>query len=330
MLKPITNRNDLRKAVNDLKALVLSAPDAAQIGATNCWRLLDHDIWAAFETLYTHKRYWTEFGLISHLSKGQRTVQMNCPLEGERPDLTGLIAQENGRRWLCHWGYLNADPKITNPKFDEAFDLVEKQRETVAFSGGRSRKYYRVGCIDSANCIDDLAEYVLACGRVREYWKSASTARPLQRTNRSLFERKLPRRYSVPPRDPLEINSRHDAVVNALAEALSILGCDPSDERNMRRGPDLFFGDEKSVVALFEVKTQVEPYSIYTGIGQLFFYGSLLQSPSLSVLVIPDKRLSEVDAAVLPKLGIKVLRYADNGKEVRFVDDLNALVQRGP
>ncbi|MEO3432475.1 hypothetical protein [Inquilinus sp. CAU 1745] len=325
MLEPITNRVALAGAIRDLQEKFSGAPDAARVGRRTRWNLLDRGIWADFWINKRDQKYWTEFGVGRGGDDDDRIVQINAPLVGSNPNLTGLIAKEGGERWLCHWGFLKAKPKsITNTMFDEVFDL-DRERETVWFNGEKSRDFYRVACLDAPEFLDDLDDFVRACWRVREYWNERETGRRPRATKHSLFDRKLPRRYCVPPRDPLEVNSRHDAVVTALADQLYAMGCDPSDKRMLRRGPDLFFGSEESTVALFEIKTTVSPYSIYTAIGQLFFYSKLLNAPKMTVIVLPDYP-SDTDTQVLRTLEIKVLRYDDDGNRVEFLDDVAELL----
>lgn len=316
MLEPITGRNGLSRAAEDVVRLLKNDSLSAGRGITlHYWKAK------------SYKKHWLEFGLAAAGGRSERVVQINMPFEGIREGFTGQIAtDEAGRRWLLHLGHLMAKPRpITRPTFDQLFDLGT---ERVSLDlGGTVRDYYKVACLDSPEFLDSVEAYVKACARVRRTWEdrhgSDNGTRP---TDHGMFEGKGRRQFIVPPRDPLEVDTFHDLVVAALANRLKALGVIPSDDRRMRRGPDLFFGTPDTTAGLFEVKTSTEPYSIYTALGQLFFYRQLLgEGHRILVAVLPGAP-SRIDADVLSSLGVKVLRYSVSGDDVEFLDDLEAML----
>ncbi|HYF87403.1 hypothetical protein [Azospirillum sp.] len=324
MLKPVSAERSLIKAADDLKSLFRTAPSAFRFGRSGRFGVPDRGIWMDYWADKNGEKHWFEFGLLRGNEPTKRVVQINMPFSGTREGFTGQLVQDGAKRWLLHWGYLKAKPKaIKTDMFDRAFDLGTK-RENVQLSSKVSREYYKVACLDDENFLDDIEDYIKACARVRRYWEDIEAGAE-GKTNHSLFQAKLPKRYEIPARDPRTVDPVHDVVVNALAEELTIIGLSPSDERQMRRGPDLFYGDEGKAIGLFEVKTEVTPYSIYTAIGQLFFYKALLSSPGVLVVVLPGDP-TPLDREVLHQLGIRLLRYSIDDGTVCFVDKVAEIV----
>jgi hypothetical protein len=63
------------------------------------------------------------------------------------------------------------------------------------------------------------------------------------------------------------------------------------------------------VCMLFEVKPMLNPYSICTGVGQLFYHGVQYGNACRRVLVVPAAVTAKTKS-VLASLGLSVLRYS--------------------
>ena len=121
------------------------------------------------------------------------------------------------------------------------------------------------------------------------------------------------------PRQSVEAHCWHGLVTNELAAALRARGLQIDNDRNR----DLVaVTNDNSVSALFEVKSDCDLYSVYTGIGQLMYHGKARRESHVLVFVSPEPR--DIVKTALKKLGINVLHYeiADEKPAFKRLDKL--------
>lgn len=75
---------------------------------------------------------------------------------------------------------------------------------------------------------------------------------------------------------------------------------------------DLFLGPSGAPTHLFEVKTDVTPYSIYTGVGQLMLNGATKSAAPARILVVPGDPVGALNTA-LGQLKVRIVTYSWNG-----------------
>jgi len=112
------------------------------------------------------------------------------------------------------------------------------------------------------------------------------------------------------------VRRRHNAVVAALARLL--LGGGKENPLRYDRERDLFVAGKGGVAKmLFEVKTDCDRQTLYTGLGQLMLHGAAAGRQPVRVLVIPDE-LDDDTKGRLERLGVRVLRYSMTNKRPCF------------
>jgi hypothetical protein len=101
---------------------------------------------------------------------------------------------------------------------------------------------------------------------------------PARKAIEDKFSPEFPgKRKSFVVEGAVEAIATHGLVVGALAEQLNALSLVPHNDRHR----DLFLGSSGAPTHLFEIKTDVTPYSVYTGVGQLMLHGAAkAQAPS--------------------------------------------------
>jgi len=102
----------------------------------------------------------------------------------------------------------------------------------------------------------------------------------------------------------------HEAVVNTLGSRLQRDGL--KELRHDRERDLLLVTKGGRPTMLFEVKTDWQTTSLYTGTGQLMLHGAGNSPPPTRVLVLPQ-RLDRDTSARLRRLGVRVLVYNWNG-----------------
>jgi hypothetical protein len=110
----------------------------------------------------------------------------------------------------------------------------------------------------------------------------------------------------------VEVTWEHGKVIDALAQLLMGRGFRPGKSRTV----DLCLSDsENQVTTIFEAKTDADPYSIYTAIGQLEYH-SIPYPGARRVVVLPG--LTPAQRSGLSQLGIEVVTYARMGDQFTF------------
>lgn len=121
----------------------------------------------------------------------------------------------------------------------------------------------------------------------------------------------------MPKRGPITATWNHGKVVRALRQALAGRGsCHKSGliDLALKSSGEIF---------VFEIKTSAGTTSVYTGIGQLYLHGLVVQRcfPKLKVhryLVTPTNDLSERHRTLCGELGIRLASYEESGEGFKF------------
>ena len=82
---------------------------------------------------------------------------------------------------------------------------------------------------------------------------------------------------------------------------------------------DLGMTEDNKVIAIFEVKTDPNTQSIYTGVGQLLFH-AVSDNLIMKTLVLPrNETIDRRWVSVLKKLGIALLEYEVDANQIQFI-----------
>jgi len=112
----------------------------------------------------------------------------------------------------------------------------------------------------------------------------------------------------------IQPESNHGGVVIALCEKLKQLGYVVTSDQQRDA---CIVGDNGEVAVLFEAKTDLVPYSVYTAVGQLMFHGAIQNPPPKRVFVSPEEP-EQGTRMILERLGISVITYEIQDDEVQF------------
>jgi hypothetical protein len=112
----------------------------------------------------------------------------------------------------------------------------------------------------------------------------------------------------------VQSESTHGAVVNALFEELDQLGHVVVNDQQR----DAFIvGKNGEVTVLFEAKTDLSPYSVYTAVGQLILH-SVAQNPLPKRVLVAPGQPKPSTRDLLARLEIEVLEYIVEDDRIRF------------
>lgn len=184
---------------------------------------------------------------------------------------------------------------------------------------GTEKPYFILGLIDSPHLLRFLHHFVSETEHIRELARKDSVSDVLQAVRGSTIHLEFRGTATYDRDGKVDASFLHGVVFDALASELERLGIDRSNERLGRIAPDLYTLDPgRKMDILFEIKTDCDPHSVYTGIGQLMVYGAGHEPLPRRVLVLPGKPISPNFLKALQSLGICVLAYSTDGEEVRF------------
>lgn len=271
------------------------------------------------------KSSWNCFGTASPKETKKNldiVCEINVPHEGFTRSIAGLFARDtSGRIHVLHSGRLGGNKGPAARKL-----LLEHYRQTtrwVTVQGpdGKTSEWIRVATLDSPSLLRDVHDFVARIAT----WKA--DINPSEESNDELDIRAAPdafkpefagARASYTPRT-VEARSLHAPLVQALHDALRAslppsgytLGNDQARDLVLARTRG------KRILAVFEVKSDTEPYSIYTAIGQLSYHTAGHDPPPARILVTPDG-LPRESTRRLAELGIEHLSCRWRGDQPSF------------
>lgn len=238
--------------------------------------------------------------LVKHTGQGIQITVRNSKLIGEGPmDLVVTFPDGHGveGHWTLEGAYARA-PMVTGP------DLVRKIRSELGTSNKRE-------CWIEFFPEDE--EMVL---HYEEIAVNAPQGKGFTPEFRGLVD--------IPATGPRVANYLHGTVVDALVAEFRNRGLSAANNRNM----DLYLLHKNEIRLVAEVKTQANPASVYSLIGQLLVYTHCLASEPLLVAVTPQGLHRHLRSA-LSDLGIGHVAYrVSKARKVKFsgLDELSALV----
>lgn len=264
-------------------------------------------------------RPWNAFGHNPLTFQQNIVVEINQPRRGIDTNLQSVFATDGGgRTWVLHQGRMTVS--LARVKEGDFVAVTRLEPATVRFSDGSSRPYHPVACMDdpAADVRSAVAEFVRNCALVRlsaglspKLAKALAAARQAEHT----LTPEIGGSYETASRGSVIAHRNHAVVWKALAAELKRRGLSHANTRVLGLGPDLFTTEDP--LALFEIKTRVDPADVFKAIGQLAVYKHILKMPFRKVLVVPAG-MGEGMASTINALGVLRVDYVRQARSVCF------------
>lgn len=257
--------------------------------------------------------YWNAFGLKKprENSSSHIVLEMNFPLEGIDRRVGGVFVKDNKAHvFVCHRGKIGGGrPGIGKTLFKNNF---HSDRWVAVRDGGKETDVALIDRVSSPRLAFQIRNFIAEIDRIKklatENTENLTPESNLDFTPEFTGEKHFELyRYVASKCD-------HGFVVNELAAFLRAQGLRVGNDKNR----DLFSADSSgNISAIYEVKTDLSLYDLYTGVGQLLLNSCDLESKPSLILVLP-KKISTFLKSKLRKIGIIVLIYRMNEMKVTF------------
>jgi len=262
-------------------------------------------LWAIFSTSSSN-RFWNAFGILDkpELPKlNSIDVEINFPFSGLARSIAGVIAKdERGGLIIAHRGKIGGGRKGVGQKL--FFDNYNGETEILQ-DGQNECKVALVGALSSSHFIGQIHNFVQEVKRIKlipTMGKSDASTNAVK----EIFSPEFCGDSTV-KRNATEITRKcdHGFLVKNLEAFIKKQGLKTAND--VKR--DLYILDKnKTIVVLFEIKSDLSLDSIYSGIGQLLLNSINLSKKPKLVLVLPNTTSSSLKIS-LKKIGINYLSY---------------------
>lgn len=261
------------------------------------------------------KYYWNCFGLEDPTERKSLriAVEINMPFSGRNFNISGLWAKDkNNEYYLLHDGGIGGGAVGVGKNLFRKMFTGEYEEANV---DGRIREYAMVLKLSEPTMASQLVWFVNKVRAIKdsvknEKVKSKNQAhkRKRHKYNPEFFGIKT---YNLP--EAITANCNHGIVVDELKKQLELMGLKCSNEDFI----DLYTINEKGVSTnMFEIKSNLSRYSVYTAIGQLMLNSRSMVNKPKYFFVCP----SEIDQTLekdLKTLDIHVIKFRwEKGKPV--------------
>lgn len=323
MLEVITDYFEVQKAQQQFKRAFDDLWDKEVNGyvsyqgerqkATLCWSS-ELGLWAMLGKVETN-RYWNAFGIKEprENSSNHIVLEINFPFESINRRIAGVFAKDNeGHIFICHRGRLGGGRHgIGKTLFKNNF---RGDRWITIKDGKKESKVALIDQLNSPHLVYQIRDFVTEVDRIKKLVTDESEdftpKNDLDFTSEFLGEKNFELYKHVVSK------CDHGFVVNELAKYLELKGLKVGNDQNR----DLFVVDSSgSISTIYEVKTDISLYDLYTGVGQLLLNSCDLMSNPKLILVLPEESPKHFRAK-LEKIGIDTLIYRLTEKDVIFLN----------
>ncbi len=264
-------------------------------------------MWTILSPMLTVNQFWFAFGnqdpnLHRSLSI---TCEINIPREGFNRRIAGAFARDHqGNIYLTHSGNLRGGRQGVGRTSFVAF-YPGDNRETIFWPDNKTTEVIVIGQIYDPQLLGKIKCFVDQA----DAFKEAATTGQTQKASNAAAPSFTPEFSGVRESYVLEttIAARcdHGPVMSALRAALK--------SRNLEAFNDMYrdlylLAPDRTVSFLFEAKTDMTTYSVYTGLGQLMYHSAAQAKLPKRILVLPGTPNSAT-VDVLSRLGVIVLPY---------------------
>ena len=298
--------------------------------------------WWAYEPSPSAKipRWWNAFGIRKYYPSGEshtgeprwghtHTIisEINIPLSGNTWQTAGIFVKDpDNEIYIAHTGKIGGGrPGIGKTAFVDNFPGTKKWHKV---SGSRGEKdVVIISDINDPNLIDNIGFFVKAVHKIKDSAPSGKIQKkpklPRQKNTDKFSPEHMGSRRSYSVKDRIKADNYHGVVVNHIKEICEKQGYSVANNKQM----DLVIHG-KSKKSLMEVKTDLDGYSRYEAIGQLFYYSLKFNLPKNTklVAVFPKPKIPEFKK-VLAKLGIEYVTYTKGNKQPKFDSSLDRILK---
>lgn len=261
-------------------------------------------VWAHFSLSQNRSRYWNPFG-IDNPDKSTtllNIVQINPSRYGHLTTGGAFIVDDaSDSVFLAHSGKIGGQHGGETAAFLAQF-------ETVALDVGRKmRRYVIIADLRDPDLNQRIAAFVALCARFKEKKRRRRTNDKSNAVASGEYDGAI----EYVRKGYVRTRRAHGLIYKALRRELERRRVKEIG-RDVNR--DLFCGTSNSKT-LFEIKTDCDTTSVYTGVGQLMLHGTA-EGYSKYVLVCPN--LGKAELKRLRKLGIFHVGCKVRGERVEF------------
>jgi hypothetical protein len=268
-------------------------------------------MWGIFEKI-VGSRYWNAFGLEEPKEGALRSIltEINFPLKGVDHRVAGVFAKdESGKIFVCHSGRIGGGrPGIGKELFKDNY----WGKKVMVSDGEREEEYALIGDVNSSRFPYQVREFILAVDKIKKM--GTGEIKKIEPKEKSGFTPEFSGKRRFKLNKEIVSDSDHGYVVGELARLLEAKNLTIGNDRNR----DLYILDKKgNILTLFEVKTDTQTGSLYSGVGQLLLNSFLREKRPKLVLVIPEQMDHNIEEG-LRGMGIECLTYQLETKGVSF------------
>lgn len=268
-------------------------------------------MWGIFEKI-EGSRYWNAFGLEKPKEGALRSIltEINFPLKGVDRRIARVFAKdESGRIFVCHSGKIGGGrPGIGKTLFKDNY----RGKKVMISDGEREEEFALIGDINSPRLPYQVRDFILEVDRIKKI--GIGEIKKIEPKKKIVFTPEFSGKKRFKLNKEIVSDADHGYVVGELARLFEAKKITIGNDRNR----DLYILDkEGNISTLFEVKTDMETGSLYSGVGQLLVNSLQEEKRPRLVLVIPQRLPSGMEEG-LKSIGVECLGYGLDRKGVRF------------
>ena len=268
----------------------------------------------------SYSSYWIPTGIVpkdKYESITKKKTRLNITVEINIAGRSaGLIARDNdGKIFLLHSGKIRgAKRRIGKTRFEENF-----RGKWINIDG---KDYALVAEISSKRFVKQLCHFIEEVDRIKNLFNTSDS----NDVGNKAKEWGYNKEFIGPKVSKLGSKVRvsecdHGLIVDNLKNVLVDKGFKVANKKSM----DLFIYEGDEIKAIFEVKTDCNTSSIYSGVGQLLINSAGLSSRPKLFLVLPNQSNINNLKNILDKISINVISYNNSLKLDNFSSALKDL-----
>lgn len=254
-------------------------------------------------------KFWNIFGLQDpHSERRLRiTVEINPPIRGVNRRLAGCFLRgPDGHAYVAHTGRIGGGQKGVGKKLFEKF--YSGVWQNVIWPDRKQSIVIPIGRVDSSDLAFNIRTFVLAVSAFKALDKKAILNLE-SGIKKFSFKEEFAGKKQYPLGGKVVAECKHGEIVFQLKKALKFLHYDIGNSQPI----DLFLHRQGALVALFEVKTDLDTTSVYKAVGQLLV-NSAANHPRPALIAVFPGILDANQRSAFKKLGIELVSFSEKPK----------------
>ena len=268
------------------------------------------DLW--FTPFKEENRFWNAFGIGKPNSSKSSSIvcEINFPYENIDRRIAGVFAKDIfDKIFILHRGKIGGGRKGIGKKL--FFDNYRGEFIS-AIDGNTENVFALIGELNSENFILQLKNFVYEISRIKSFDNSEIVVDEITEINTQDFSEEFYGQKSYTKSELIQFECNHGFVVNSLAKIFENENLSIGNDRNR----DLYIKRNSKINTLFEVKTDISNFSLYSAIGQLII-NSIDCQTAKKIMVLPNKISEKIENA-LKNYEIKILYYNLENQKISF------------